>query len=743
MNKSGRSVIVLLSTFVGLILAIGLSPIISNAQSFQTAGLDIDFTRSYTLVWTDKGSGAAANVSFWRPEPSSGWFRVGHHMKRGHGIPTEPTMILRATSGTPLARPVDYSLVWDDTGSGSAQDGSVWRPACPSGYGSMGDVTSNSHAKPALDEVVCVQQSFLGAANPGSEIWNDTGSGATRDFAAWDVISPAADANFNYSSRGLFFGNASHNRPPASSIGGIWAIRIPKPTSFSSSPVGSSSGPAGGSVDQQFWDAIKNSQRASDFQSYLQNFPNGQFAALARLKIDQLTPVSPVTTSQTQLPAGGGTNVDQQFWDAVKNSQRVADYQSYLQNFPNGQFAALARLKIDQLNQTAPVQQPAGGGSNVDEQFWDSIKSSQRVSDYQSYLRNFPNGQFAALARLKIDQLNQFSPPIQSSPNPAGPSVEQQFWDSIKSSQRVSDYQSYLQSFPNGHFASLARLKIDQLSQFSPPAPSISRNAQFLNQLAAENRAKLPITVGDIQLFDSLSVCQNGCQQVGNSESLVIRARTPNLAKQRVSIGQIEQSLKPAMLKGYCGSPEQINNVTFDIDVADMFNQKVGNFFINARDCTGNTGTVAQPPTTIAKPPVTGFQQVIAAAQPGNINEIARARAFFVVSSDFSVKSKIASVFAKELPQLRPAISEQTADFLIGFELTDRTTGMVAPNDPANPNLSGELIVFTVVPAIGNRPESIRILFRVKKGRNFGVFSDTPDESAAKEFAKELKKVII
>ncbi len=709
------------------------SSTIANAQSVQSAGLDIDFTRSYSLVWTDKGSGAAADVSFWRPEPASGWFRVGHHVKRGYGNPTEATMVVRARSGAPLARPVDYILVWDDSGSGSAQDASVWRPVCPSGFSSMGDVASGSRVKPALDEVVCVQQSFLGAANPGSEIWNDTGSGAARDFAAWNVVSPAADASFSYFSRGLFFGDASHNRPQPASVGGLWAIRVPKPT-IAGSPLPVD--PSGGSADQQFWDAIKTSQRVQDYQAYLQNFPNGQFTALARLKIDQLAPSAP--TFQPPI-ASTGSSPDQQFWDAIKASQRVQDYQSYLQNFPNGQFVPLARLKIDQLNQsTMPVTAPSA--ISQDQIFWDAVKNSQRVSDYQSYLNNFPNGQFVAVARLKIDQLSQsggtFQPPMN-----AGNGADQQFWDAVKNSQRVSDFQSYLQSFPNGQFSSLARLKIDQLSV--PMAPSVSQNARFLNQLAAENRAKLPLTVGDIQLFDAFSICRSGCQQIGNSESLVIRARTPNLAKQNVSIGQVEQTLKPAMLQGYCGSPEQRNNVTFDIDVADRFNQKIGNFFINARDCGGGT-TAAVPPTIPrSQAPLTGFQQVIAAAQPGSINEIARARTFFVVSNDFSIKSKISATLTKEIPQLQPAASEQSADFLIGFELTDRITGQVTANDQSNANLRGELIVFTVVPAIGNRPENIRILFRIKKDRSFGVFSSTPDENAAKDFAKQLAKLII
>lgn len=455
---------------------------------------------------------------------------------------------------------------------------------------------------------------------------------------------------------------------------------------------------------------------------------------------------SPVPTFGPSNPSSPGNSADEQFWNVVKDSSKAQDFQSYLSAFPNGQFAALARFKMNNLSGSTAGTGTTSGNSTVDEQFWNMIKDSTKPQDFQSYLSAFPNGQFAALARFKMNNLTTTTtttPPTSNS----SLTIDEQFWNTVKNSNNPRDFQSYLDNFPNGQFVALARFNRDRLGgvgpgTVTPPTNSgPSRNAAFLNQLAATNRAKLPITVGDIQLFDSFSVCQSGCQQTANTESVVIRARTPNLSNQRVSIGQVEQSLKSAMLKGYCGSPEQASNVTIDIDVDDMFNQKIGHFFITSRDC-GGSGTSANPPLP-TKPSTTQFQQVIAAAQPGSISEIARARKFFVVSNDFSIKSKISSAMIKALPQMQAASTEQEADFFIGFELTDRTTGLVTPNDGKNPNLRGELIVFTVIPATPNRPENIRILFRVTKERGFGVFSATPDENAAKEFAKQLAKVII
>jgi formylglycine-generating enzyme required for sulfatase activity len=71
--------------------------------------------------------------------------------------------------------------------------------------------------------------------------------------------------------------------------------------------------------------------------------------------------------------------------------------------------------------------------------FWDSIKDSNYASDYEAYLKAYPNGRFATLARARIDRLKaaaaaqkpQASPAAPSSPAPpaaapAAPAPQQQ-----------------------------------------------------------------------------------------------------------------------------------------------------------------------------------------------------------------------------------------------------------------------------------------------------------------------------
>lgn len=48
-------------------------------------------------------------------------------------------------------------------------------------------------------------------------------------------------------------------------------------------------------VEEQYWDAVKNSTRTQDFQSYLNTYPNGKYAAIARSK------TSPPSSNNSQL----------------------------------------------------------------------------------------------------------------------------------------------------------------------------------------------------------------------------------------------------------------------------------------------------------------------------------------------------------------------------------------------------------------------------------------------------------
>jgi hypothetical protein len=68
--------------------------------------------------------------------------------------------------------------------------------------------------------------------------------------------------------------------------------------------------------------------------------------------------------SKVAAAAPAGTSdqlaVEIAFWNSVKDSKSAADFQAYLQQFPNGRFAVLARNRLQQLHAPATAAKPAG-----------------------------------------------------------------------------------------------------------------------------------------------------------------------------------------------------------------------------------------------------------------------------------------------------------------------------------------------------------------------------------------------
>jgi uncharacterized caspase-like protein len=96
-----------------------------------------------------------------------------------------------------------------------------------------------------------------------------------------------------------------------------------------------------------YWETIKSSTNADDFKAYLARYPQGQFVELAKNRIANLsTPPKPEDASP---PAGSGSATELAFWDSIKNSTSADDYRAYLEKYPNGEFAVLAKRRLAPL----------------------------------------------------------------------------------------------------------------------------------------------------------------------------------------------------------------------------------------------------------------------------------------------------------------------------------------------------------------------------------------------------------
>jgi class 3 adenylate cyclase len=130
-------------------------------------------------------------------------------------------------------------------------------------------------------------------------------------------------------------------------------------------------------------------------------------------------------------------------------------------------------LQADLAKPTAPaptpVAAPAPDPKAVELVFWDSIKDSVRAADYDAYLEQYPDGNFAALARARLAELLESSGAVR---DPAEREIELAFWDSVRELDNVESMQAYLDKYPTGEFIALAEIRLKELADVTEePVP--------------------------------------------------------------------------------------------------------------------------------------------------------------------------------------------------------------------------------------------------------------------------------
>ena len=113
-------------------------------------------------------------------------------------------------------------------------------------------------------------------------------------------------------------------------------------------------------------------------------------------------PSSP--TEISELSADNEVALELALWDSVKEDSR-AELESYLEQYPEGTFASLARTRLNAAALSSPSPAPTPeevAAEALDLAFWNSVKDSNRRQELQAYLEQHPNGQFAGLARARL-----------------------------------------------------------------------------------------------------------------------------------------------------------------------------------------------------------------------------------------------------------------------------------------------------------------------------------------------------
>ena len=139
-------------------------------------------------------------------------------------------------------------------------------------------------------------------------------------------------------------------------------------------------------LDRAYWEETGARGDESGYRTYLERYPEGLFATLARSRLGEIE-------AERQAAAEAA---DRAFWEQSGARGDAAGYRAYLDRYPEGLFAQIARTALGES---------ANDGNAADRAAWDRAVETNSVDGYRRYLSDWPDGQFRAEAEARIAAL--------------------------------------------------------------------------------------------------------------------------------------------------------------------------------------------------------------------------------------------------------------------------------------------------------------------------------------------------
>jgi class 3 adenylate cyclase len=131
----------------------------------------------------------------------------------------------------------------------------------------------------------------------------------------------------------------------------------------------------------------------------LKNLPRP--VRIFRVSLDELPNIPSPSAPKEEVAEEEASKTELAFWQSIAESETSGDYKAYLDKYPDGVFAELARSRLANLAKSVPA--PSQEETQIELAFWDSIKDQDDPKLFEAYLKNYPEGHFRDIAKLKIN----------------------------------------------------------------------------------------------------------------------------------------------------------------------------------------------------------------------------------------------------------------------------------------------------------------------------------------------------
>lgn len=230
--------------------------------------------------------------------------------------------------------------------------------------------------------------------------------------------------------------------------------------------------------EASYWDAVRAVGTIDALHSYLDRYPNGQFAFEAMQMIEELR-LNPVRRAQEaekrlklkreqrrriqrnlSLLGFDPNGVDGVFGRGSRaaigawQQSRGFDGHGYLTGNQIAALQAQAEIRARELEEEARLRKQEQ--DRQDAAYWRQTGRGGTESGLRAYLSRYPDGLYSIIARDRLEQLER------DSRNRAA-KAERDYWDAVQSDGSAKAYRKYLKKYPRGVFARTAKVRLEQL----------------------------------------------------------------------------------------------------------------------------------------------------------------------------------------------------------------------------------------------------------------------------------------
>jgi peptidoglycan hydrolase-like protein with peptidoglycan-binding domain len=253
-----------------------------------------------------------------------------------------------------------------------------------------------------------------------------------------------------------------------------------QPPFLSFLPAAGATTPPPADAEARAWAEAEALGTLEAYQTYLDEFPQGRFAAQARAARDRLDNTPERIEARLNLTRDERRAIqrhlallgfDPRGIDGVFGPGTRGAITAWQRREGLAQTGFLDRDQIHRLAQQAArraaeleeeARQRQAEQERQDRAFWRDTGAGRDEAGMRAYLQRFPDGIFAELARQRLAE-------IEAQRRAEAQARDRAAWDAAVAADTVAAYRQYLTDFPRGAFADQARARIEELSAPRPP----------------------------------------------------------------------------------------------------------------------------------------------------------------------------------------------------------------------------------------------------------------------------------